>query len=263
MCTRLSSKGGIALALNNIGQAKRLLGDYKGARQAFQEALRILELLGDKKYGSLVMLNLGNLSYSEGDLKVAEELLQNGLSLSQSIGYAEGRAYALACLARSLVRTRSGEANLYLTESIEISGSLESVELSAFCQLCVGYYELSQEQYQKALGAFLNCTLQFYGLEERQYLPECLEAIALTFTKLASYSLAAASFGQANALRQSLHMPQPPVDAQLLLAAVGVCKLTLGSMMFERTYAQGQQLSLDKLLALASVSDFHGTIGLN
>jgi predicted ATPase/class 3 adenylate cyclase len=263
MYTRLGSRGGTALALNNVGQVRRLIGDFKGARSSFHEALRILESVGDKKYAALVLLNLGNLSYLEGDFETAEGHLRTGLSLCQSIGYAEVRAYALACLARSMLTTRSEEAKLHLIESIKISDGLESVELSAFCQLCVGHYERSLAHDRKALSAYLTCTRQFYALQERQYFPECLEALALSFTNLACYSVATALLGGAHAVRLSLRMPLAPVEEQSISSATRTCSLTLGAMLFESIYAEGQQLSLDKLLALASTSDPNGSIGLN
>jgi hypothetical protein len=162
-----------------------------------------------------------------------------------------------------MLKTHSEEAKLYLIESIEISDGLESVELSAFCQLCVGHYELSHEQYRKALSAYLTCTRQFFALQERQYFPECLEALALSLANLDCYSVATALFGGAHAVRLSLHMPLPPVDEQAMSSAVRTCRLALGAVPFESIYAEGQQLSLDDLLAVASTSELDRSLGLN
>jgi CHAT domain-containing protein len=74
-----------AYALNDRGRYLFSSGDPNGALVSFQQALPIMQSIGDKRGEALILLSLGKLERDRGNLTVAQTLLENSLSITETL----------------------------------------------------------------------------------------------------------------------------------------------------------------------------------
>ena len=94
----LGDRPGQADALTNLGDVRRLTGDYPGAARDLQEALDICRDLGDRLGQAVALTNLGNARRLTGDYPGAARDLQEALDIYRDLGDRPGQANALTYL---------------------------------------------------------------------------------------------------------------------------------------------------------------------
>jgi predicted ATPase/class 3 adenylate cyclase len=248
----IGSSRGIAMALNNLGQTEWFLGHYEKARSLLEESLALRRSLSDKRGAALALLNLGNLSRDTGDTVAAIDCLSESASLCAEIGFVEIEVYAHASLGRALIEIDPVRASEVLFESVSRSKILDSRMTTSVCQTYHAHCARALGHFDEALMEYLQSAQDFASMYEHQFLPECLEGIAMSCIGAGRHSIAAAVIGGADALRRSFSMPVPPVDQPILSRGIQVCHNMLGFAAFTLEQSQGQQMPLDALLALAS-----------
>ena len=77
---------GEALSLNLKGVVLGRLGNYSQALQAFLDAIKICEKINAPKVTAMVLINLGDLYFKQGDLHAALNYTSQAKAISQSIG---------------------------------------------------------------------------------------------------------------------------------------------------------------------------------
>ena len=98
-CARqLSDRLGQANALTDIGEVRRLTGDYPGAVQALEEALGLYRDLGDQLGQANALTDLGDVRRLAGDYAGAAQALEQALGLYRDLGNRLGQANALTNL---------------------------------------------------------------------------------------------------------------------------------------------------------------------
>jgi tetratricopeptide (TPR) repeat protein/transcriptional regulator with XRE-family HTH domain len=103
----LDDRLGQAGALTYLGKARRLTGDYAGAARDLQEALDIYRDLGDRPGQADALTFLGVVRLATGDYSAAARALEEALDISQDLGDRLGQADALTNLGG--VRTATGD----------------------------------------------------------------------------------------------------------------------------------------------------------
>ena len=103
-------------ALNNIGEAQRVLGRYPEAVATFQDTLRRSERLGLKKGKALAWNNLGQTYELQGNPVAARAACQNSLGVREEIGDQPGLVESLLCLSRLSLAARNYPAALLAGE---------------------------------------------------------------------------------------------------------------------------------------------------
>jgi tetratricopeptide (TPR) repeat protein/transcriptional regulator with XRE-family HTH domain len=103
----LGDRRGQAGALTYLGKARRLTGDYLGAARALEEALDIYRELGDRPGQADALTFLGVVRLASGDYPGAAGNLEEALDISQDLGDRLGQADALTNLGG--VRTITGD----------------------------------------------------------------------------------------------------------------------------------------------------------
>lgn len=97
---RAGDRRGQATALSDLGNARRLTGDYPGAAEVLEQALGIYRDLGDPRGQAHALNDRGTLHRVSGDLARAEECHQQALEPARAIGSLRHEAHALAGLGR-------------------------------------------------------------------------------------------------------------------------------------------------------------------
>jgi len=92
---RAGDRLGQANALNDLGNLRRLTGDYPGAAQAQEQALGICRDLGDRRGQADALNYLGSVRWLTGDYPGAAEALEQALGICRDLGDRRGQANAL------------------------------------------------------------------------------------------------------------------------------------------------------------------------
>jgi tetratricopeptide (TPR) repeat protein/transcriptional regulator with XRE-family HTH domain len=95
ICRDLGDRTGQALALTHLGYTRRLTGDLRGAARDLQEALGICRNLGDRRGQALALTRLGHTRLMTGDYPAAARDLQEALGICRNLGDRTGQALAL------------------------------------------------------------------------------------------------------------------------------------------------------------------------
>ena len=104
---RLGDRLGQANAFNNLGDVRRLTGDYLGAVRDLEEALGISRDIGDRLGQANALTNLGDVRLLTGEYPAAAAVLEEALGICRDIGDRLGQANALTNLGN--VRLLTGE----------------------------------------------------------------------------------------------------------------------------------------------------------
>ncbi len=103
----LGDRPGEAGALNNLGDVRRLTGDYPGTAEALEAALGIYRDLGDRQGKANTLHELGAARRLTGDYPGAAEALEAALGIYRDLGDRQGEANALNEL--GIMRGQTGD----------------------------------------------------------------------------------------------------------------------------------------------------------
>jgi len=96
---QLGDRLGQAGALKDLGDVRRLTGDYPAATQVLEQALSICRDLGDRLGQANALTYLGDVRQLTGDYPAAAQSLEQALSIYHDLGDQLGQANALSNLA--------------------------------------------------------------------------------------------------------------------------------------------------------------------
>ncbi len=113
-------------ARQHLGRALGMRGIVAEAREVQREALRVFTDQGHRRMEAGSRIHLAELALCEGDLAGAEDEARRAVEAAARVPAT--RAYALAALARVLLRERPSEARAAAKEAMDTLGSLGGVE---------------------------------------------------------------------------------------------------------------------------------------
>jgi predicted ATPase len=121
----------LALALNNLGEIARELGESERATTLYEESYLICRELGDASRMSLCLGNLGEMAFMAGNTQRARSLLSEAVDLARELGDKRHLCYALGDLGWvALEQARLEESNRLFRESLSLSRELGSRQFS-------------------------------------------------------------------------------------------------------------------------------------
>jgi predicted ATPase len=95
----VGDRGGAAAALNFLGLAARIRGDYERASARYAESLELLRDIGDQVLANIVQQNLGTVFRAQGDQARALALCQDSLTVARELRDFQTATYGLYALA--------------------------------------------------------------------------------------------------------------------------------------------------------------------
>ena len=104
---QLGDRLGQAGALTDLGDVRRLAGDYPGAVEALEQAMAIYRDLGDRLGQANALNKLGGIRWATGDYLAAADAQEQTLRICQDLGDRLGQATALSDL--GIVRLATGD----------------------------------------------------------------------------------------------------------------------------------------------------------
>jgi tetratricopeptide (TPR) repeat protein/transcriptional regulator with XRE-family HTH domain len=98
ICRDLGDQPGQASALTGLGDAWRMTGDYPAAARVLEEALRICGDLGDRPGQARILTRMGTVLWMTSDYPAAARVLEEALGICRDLGDRLGQASALTGL---------------------------------------------------------------------------------------------------------------------------------------------------------------------
>ncbi len=125
---KLNDLGGMAHALNILGEMYRIQGNLKHAKKCYQNSLELAQESGEMVREAIQYSNLGAIAYEEKEYTSAEKFIKQALSIFLELDANYGLSYHLASLAGpSLALGNPLRAARVLGASVAGMDSLESV----------------------------------------------------------------------------------------------------------------------------------------
>jgi predicted ATPase/class 3 adenylate cyclase/DNA-binding CsgD family transcriptional regulator len=249
----VDDKRSVAYLLYHLGSLAVEQGEYTRGRDLLTESLTITRELGDTRIMALSLFKLALLYQSSGgDLVQAHTLLEESFALSREVGDKENIANCLslsgmlalsegdAASARSLT-----EQALALFQEMKLQdGTALSLYALAEVAAVGGDSARSQALYEHGVGVARKAG-------DKRTITSGLEGLAAAVAAQGNYTWAAHLWGAAEALREAIGMPLPPVEHGSYHRAVAAARTELGEQAFAAAWAQGRTQSPEQALATA------------
>ncbi|GIV98121.1 MAG: serine/threonine protein kinase [Herpetosiphonaceae bacterium] len=243
-----------ALNLNNLGNVLYDRGDYPAAQACQQESVAIYRSLNNPWGTAMALCDLGNALYAQGDVQEARSCYEQSLALRQEIGDNEGVALSLHYL--GIVARDQGDdqqAVRLLSQSLSMRRQFEDRRDLAATLLALALVMQEQGDESQAIVLLREGMELQMALGTRLGAAQCLEASARILAGNGSATLAVQCLGAAQAIRESIGAPLPPMERDGYQRTLASLRDQLGEAAFDAAWAEGY--ATDPAKALASVLD--------
>lgn len=250
----------VAYAYYSLAGLATIRGEYAEGIALFEEALALFKREGNRRGEALALLQLADLLFvSQGDTGRIHPLLEEGLALCREIGDKDG--LALYNYFSGQVALSQGDipaARALLSESLALYSDMGDRQRIARVLIALakleaqqGNLSASQVLYQESLG------LSRVG--HTQNIIAGIEGLASIFSTLSTSatpspdmtSRAVRLLGAAEAMRDAVGAPLPPVERASYTRSIDAARASLGRESFNRAWSEGRGMSPEQALALA------------
>jgi DNA-binding CsgD family transcriptional regulator len=207
----IEHKKGIAHILSQLAQALFVSqGDQARVRSLLEESLALSREISFKEGIAASLLYLGQLALSQGDSTTARSQVEESVVLYKEMGHRHGTAESLAVLGKVVAAQGDhAAAHSLYEESLTISGELGEKWVIAACLLGLGEVVAAQRQ----------------------------------------LAWAAQLWGAADALRDAIGVPIPPVELADYERSLSAARVHLGERAFAAAWTQGRSMTPEQALA--------------
>jgi hypothetical protein len=242
-----------ALILYGAGALAWQQGDYVTALETLEACARVSRELGNHYLLAGSLVHQGRmLAALHGPSDQAQAVQEEGIAILVDAGEGSGlQAQALAYLGGYLaVKGEVASARRRLEESSRLYQSLGQAQVVA---IPVGYLarlELQQGNYDAAYALLVD-SLARWGQSNRWGVAWRLESFAMLAVGLGRAADGARLFGAAEALLESIGARLDPIDRFGYEASVAAAREALGEAAFERAWAEGRGMRVERAVMLA------------
>jgi tetratricopeptide (TPR) repeat protein/transcriptional regulator with XRE-family HTH domain len=243
----LDDRLGQANALTDLGDIRRLTGDYPAAARALEQALGIYRDLGDRLGQANALTDLGEIRRLRGDYPAAAQPLEHALGIYRDLGDRLGQANALRYLGAARHATDDYPAAAQALEQAlgifrdlgDRLGQANALNYLGVVRWTMGDYPAAARELEQALGIFRDLGDRLGQANAHRYLGDVRRAMGDYPAGAQALEQALAIcrdlgnwLGQANALSSlgdvRLATADYPAAAQALAQALGIYR-DLGS----------------------------------
>jgi tetratricopeptide (TPR) repeat protein len=239
-----------ALSIFQLGLLEEKQGAYASARARFEESLALYRQVGDKQRMVNSLYWLASMFLNQGDATTAAALLEEGLKLAREVGYKVGQADCLRGLCE--VALSQGDPAAARTRAEESLGLLREIggrdDQIASSLIWLGRVETRQGNYAAARACYEESLALTRKGDFKEEMASGLEGLAGVVAAQGKPAWAARLWGAADALREAMGTPIPPVygaDYERSLAAV---RAQLGEKAFAAAWAEGRMMTPEQVL---------------
>ncbi len=246
----LGDRDRIAWSLFMHGLLDNKQGRYAEASSRFEESLALFRELGNKRGIAASLTQLaGTLFVSQGDQDMVYPLLEQGLSLDREVGDKEGMAVASLLLGwMALKQGDRATARSRVEESLTLYREMEHREGMAEVLCMLGKVEAARGDYASARMLYEESLAMAQEIGDKELLASGLEGLASAVTAQGELAWAARLWGTAEALREAIDAPLPPVEQAGYEQAVATARDHLGAETFASAWAEGRAMTAEQVL---------------
>ncbi|MCE7986917.1 MAG: helix-turn-helix domain-containing protein [Caldilinea sp. CFX5] len=248
----LGDGAGAAQTLVLLGRIRKDQGKYAQARTLLAESLA----LGQAQQNTWAMiwglLSLGDTALATVELKQAEQYFQQALTLCLEQEDRFAGAWAIVNLGRvaeQLGDDRQAQTNY--TEGVASFRQLAQGRDSADVYLELGRLARRHGHAAQAQNYYAESLTVLGELRDKRRLPVCLEGIAGLASMVGQPARAAQLFGAADAWREAVGLPLPPVERATYERDLAAARTQLDEVAWTTAWAEGQTLSLEQAITEA------------
>jgi len=241
----------IAWALLHQGQVESSQGEYARARTLFEESLAIHRRLQNKRLIAQTLSQLAQVLFvSQSDQAQVPSLLEECLAISREIGFTQGIAASfwlsgqVALGQGDLITAHSlAEKSVVLYKEMGYRhGTAESLSALGKVLAAKGDYAAAQAPYEESL-AFSR------ELGEKWIIAACLVGLGEVVAAQQKLAWAAHLWGAAEALREAIGVPIPPVELADYERSLSAARVHLGERASAAAWVQGRAMTPEQALA--------------
>lgn len=251
LCRALQIRPDLADSLNDLSQIALDQGDYAAARRLLEESLALRREIGDRWGTALALGNLGAVALEQGDYPVARMLQEESLALRRRLEDHEGMAISLAALGdQAHFEGDYPTARELHEESLALFRAAGQRGMAAhlLASLALDLHALNRLAEMEA--SLFECLSIVQEIGSQRLLPYALEGYARLALTEKQPETAAVLYGYTAALRRTLPLPRSPHDQEQHAQALQELKACLSDSKLTTTLRYGENLSLEKALAL-------------
>ncbi len=236
--------------LTQLARIRAVQGEYEQARSLLEESLELYQSLDNQERVSWVLYLLAQVLFSsQTDLELALALTEQGLALLKEIGFKPGMAYGLSLLGQiHLEQGEQGLARQQIEESVALFREIGDRAGTAEALMGLGRVLISKDDLTAACQLYQESFALLQEIHEKEFTPSCLEGLATVVAGQGELEWAARLWGTAEALREAISTPLPPIYRAGYQQATAAARARLGEEVFARAWSQGRTMKPEQVL---------------
>ncbi len=230
--------------LTQLARISTMQGEYDQAQRLLVQSLELYQALDDKERLSWVLYLLARLLFLSGrDILAARSLIGQSLTLSQENNSLWERAYSLILLGQfTLQQGEPTQAQVLFEESKSLLKEVEDSGGMSEAMMGLASVATRQGEFVAAADLYQEIFSILQRIQDQELIPPCLEGWATVVAEQGELVWAAHLWGAAEALREAIGTPVPPVyrlDYERIVAKV---RAQLGDKAFARAWDEGRSM---------------------
>jgi tetratricopeptide (TPR) repeat protein len=240
--------------LTQLARISTVQGKYEQAQGLLEQSLEIYRALGDKeRLGWVLYLQARLLFLSGRDPTAARSLTEQSLKLLGEIDNPWSRAYPLVLFGQITLQQDGHAQARDLFE--EGSGSFkEAGDQSGMADALIGVASVATMlgDFVAARDLYMESFQIIQRIQYKELIPSCLQGLAAVAAEQGELVWAAHLWGAAEALREAIGTPIPPVYRLGYERAVAKARAQLGNVTFARAWSEGRTMTPEQAMTRQS-----------
>ncbi len=248
---KIGLKEYVAWSLFSLALLDNSQGEYTKAYALFEESLAIHRELGNKRGIAHSLSQLAQVLFvSQGDQERVRSLIDECLALSGEVGFKEGIAASYSLLGQLALGQRDiVTAHSLAEKSVALYREMGHRHGTAESLAVLGKVVAAQGDYAAARALYEESLTISGELGEKWVIPVHLVGLGEVVAAQRQLAWAAQLWGAADALRDAVGIPIPPVELADYERSVSATRVHLGERAFAAAWAQGRSMTPQQALA--------------
>ncbi len=251
----VGDRGGILVALTWLGIVTIYQGEYARACALLEQTIAMQRELGNKRGIAWPLFHLAWVHFlSQSDLILVRSLLAEARALFKEVGDKWGIAESCQLLGQlALQQGDMGRARILLEQSLTLFREIDYRRGIARSLSHLGDAAAMQQDWARARLLYEESLAEAQEAGDKLETASCLERVAGVVTaggpSLANVLWAAQLWGAAEASREVMGAPLPPVERATYEERVAAARSAIGKRIFSAYWAQGRTMTPEQALA--------------
>jgi predicted ATPase len=236
--------------LTQLARILAVQSEYQQAHSLLEESLELYRTLDDRERIGWVLYLLAQVLFaSKGDLERSYNLTEQSLTLLKEIGFKPAMAYGLSLLGQlHLERGDLSVARQKIEESVALFREIGDRGGTAEAQIGLARVLRFQDDFPAAGHLYQESLTLLQEIHDKEFIPSCLEGLAAVKAEVGELVWATRLWGIAEAWREAIGTPIPPVYRTEYQRVVDAVRTQLDEETFAASWAEGRSMKLERVL---------------